>query len=61
MNSVSKSTNISNINSVEVKNLSFHYPESEKMIFNNVNMSVPGGHFICLLGHSSCGGRNNKN
>lgn len=43
------------VNNVEVRNLSFHYVGSEKMIFNEINMSVSAGEFVCLLGPSGCG------
>lgn len=42
-------------NEVVVKNLGFHYPNSSVNIFNNVNMHVPGGKFVCLLGQSGSG------
>lgn len=52
---MSEVNNLSNVNSVEVKDLSFYYPDSEKKIFDNINMSVTGGQFVCLLGPSGCG------
>ena len=48
-------SNSSDVNSVEISNLSFYYPDSNKAIFNNINISVPGGQFVCLLGPSGCG------
>ena len=42
-------------NSVKINNLSFKYNGSDKNIFNNINMDVPGGEFVCFLGKSGCG------
>lgn len=42
-------------NSVAVKNVSFHYKNSDRYIFNDVNFELPGGQFICLLGQSGSG------
>lgn len=42
-------------NSVVLKEVSFSYPNSDVMIFENINMEVEAGQFVCLLGESGCG------
>ena len=42
-------------NSINVKDVSFTYPGSNKKIFTSVNMDVSAGEFCCLLGKSGCG------
>lgn len=40
---------------VTVKNLSFAYPGTEKLILKDITMNVEEGEFVCLLGQSGCG------
>ena len=40
---------------VAVKNLSFAYPGTEKLILKDITMNVEEGEFVCLLGQSGCG------
>ncbi|MDY6065646.1 MAG: ABC transporter ATP-binding protein [Finegoldia sp.] len=46
---------LSNDNGVIVKNLSFRYSTGTVNIFNDINIEVPGGQFVCLLGKSGSG------
>lgn len=43
------------MHNIVVKDLSFFYKESEKLILNNINMDINEGEFVCLLGQSGCG------
>ncbi|WP_165043227.1 MULTISPECIES: ABC transporter ATP-binding protein [unclassified Adlercreutzia] len=43
------------MNDIVVDNLSFAYPETDRLILNNVHMKVNAGDFVCLLGQSGCG------
>lgn len=43
------------IKDIDVKNLSFSYKGSARLILDNVNMHVEEGDFVCLLGQSGCG------
>ncbi|KIR02465.1 Duplicated ATPase component CbrU of energizing module of predicted cobalamin ECF transporter [Lachnospiraceae bacterium TWA4] len=43
------------MNSIEVKNFSFSYPESKELALNNVNLTVEEGSFVVLCGKSGCG------
>ena len=43
------------MHAAEVKNLSFAYNKKEKMILENINLDVPAGEFVCILGQSGCG------
>lgn len=38
-----------------IKNLSFSYPEQERLVLNNVNLDINQGEFIVLCGPSGCG------
>ncbi|MDE6956786.1 MAG: ABC transporter ATP-binding protein [Lachnospiraceae bacterium] len=40
---------------IKVRNLSFSYPGSEKLIIKDINMEVAAGEFVCILGQSGCG------
>lgn len=40
---------------IEVKDLSFSYEGSDKLILDDLNMQVNEGDFVCLLGQSGCG------
>ena len=42
--------------SVEVKELSFAYENTDTLILKNLNMQIQEGDFVCLLGQSGCGG-----
>lgn len=43
------------VRTIEVKDLSFAYPGSDKLILENLEMKVNEGDFVCLLGQSGCG------
>lgn len=40
---------------VAVDHLSFAYPGTEKLILQDIQMEIPAGEFVCLLGQSGCG------
>lgn len=40
---------------VTVKDLSFAYPGTSKLILKDISMEVEEGEFVCLLGQSGCG------
>lgn len=40
---------------IELKNISFHYPDSEKNIFTNAYMTVPKGKSVGIIGTSGAG------
>jgi ATP-binding cassette subfamily B protein RaxB len=40
---------------MELRNVCFRYAEGEPLILNNVNLSVPPGHFVTIMGPSGCG------
>lgn len=40
---------------IEVKDLSFRYPQGDKLILKDINMEINEGEFVCLLGQSGCG------
>ena len=40
---------------LQIKNLSFSYPESEKKALRNINLSVNEGEFVVVFGKSGCG------
>lgn len=40
---------------IELKNISFHYPDSEKNIFKNADMIVPKGKSVGIIGASGAG------
>jgi len=40
---------------IEVKNLTYHYPDSKKPALNNVNLTIEKGEFVILTGPSGCG------
>ncbi len=38
-----------------IRNLSFSYPEQERIILNDINLDIKKGEFIVILGPSGCG------
>ncbi len=40
---------------IEIKNLSFAYPECSRLILNNVNLKINQGDFLIVCGESGCG------
>lgn len=50
-----KITEKSDINSVAIKDLSFTYSKDSPPIFEDLNLEVGPGKFVCLLGPSGCG------
>ena len=40
---------------LEIRDLSFAYPEEEKRALNHVNLKVEEGEFVVLCGKSGCG------
>ena len=47
--------NESTINSIEVKNVSFKYPDSEKLILRNINFKIKNNCSIGIVGKTGCG------
>ncbi len=43
------------MNEVSIKNISFSYANSDRLILENINLEVEAGDFVCLLGQSGCG------
>ncbi len=40
---------------LELKNLTFRYPDAEVPALNELNLTVEAGEFVCILGASGCG------
>lgn len=40
---------------INIRNLSFSYPRSDKIVLDKLNMDVSDGEFLCVIGHSGCG------
>ena len=43
------------MNNVEIKDVSFKYPGTDRLILDGINMNIHEGDFVCLLGQSGCG------
>jgi len=41
--------------SIEIRNLSFRYADSEPNVLNNLNLTIPAGQCIAITGASGCG------
>lgn len=41
--------------SYTIKNLTFSYPEQERLVLNNISLSIERGQFVVLCGPSGCG------
>ena len=41
--------------SYAIKNLMFSYPQQEKLILQDISLSIPKGQFVVLCGPSGCG------
>ena len=41
--------------SIDFKNVSFNYPKVDKHAIKNINISIPGGNIVALVGHSGAG------
>ena len=40
---------------VEIQNLSFAYPGTERLILKDISFTAEDGEFVCILGQSGCG------
>ena len=40
---------------IEVRNLSFRYPETENFVLKNIDFEINAGEFIVVCGPSGCG------
>ena len=40
---------------IVIKNVSFSYEENGKVILKDINVEIPAGEFVCVLGQSGCG------
>lgn len=40
---------------IDIRNVTFSYPKSEKKVLRNLNLKVTDGEFLCIIGHSGCG------
>jgi len=47
--------NINNIERIEISNLFFKYPGSERMILNNLNMTIEKGEKVAIVGDNGAG------
>lgn len=43
------------MNDFILKNISFSYPNSEKLVLDNISANINNGEFVCILGKSGCG------
>lgn len=43
------------MSNIMIKDLSFAYEASDRLILKNIDMEVEAGEFVCLLGQSGCG------
>lgn len=43
------------MSNIKIKDLSFAYEGSDRLILKNIDMEVEAGEFVCLLGQSGCG------
>ncbi len=43
------------LGNIEIKDLSFSYPGSDKLILDKIDASFEDGEFVCILGQSGCG------
>lgn len=41
--------------SIEIRNLTFRYADSEPCILNGLNLTIPAGQCVAITGHSGCG------
>lgn len=46
---------VGDFRSLSVKNLSFKYPNSDKVILDNINLSINKGEIVCILGFNGSG------
>lgn len=40
---------------LDIKNVGKHFPDTDKQVFHDVNLSVSEGEFVCIIGPSGCG------
>jgi ATP-binding cassette subfamily B protein len=40
---------------LEIRNLSFRYPNSDRLVLRNISLSVPAGQTLAIVGHTGCG------
>ncbi len=40
---------------IEFRNVSFHYPNSEQYIYRNLNLKIPAGQKLAIVGHNGAG------
>lgn len=43
------------MNKIEIRNLSFTYPGSDKKILDNINLDIEEGDFIAIIGNNGSG------
>ena len=39
---------------ISFENVSFHYADSDQMVLNHVNLEVPAGEYVALVGKLRC-------
>ena len=39
----------------KLKNISFSYPNSDKLVLDDISTEIDAGEFVCILGKSGCG------
>lgn len=40
---------------ISIRDVTFTYPKSEKLVLNHLNLDIEDGEFLCVIGHSGCG------
>ncbi|XIH46996.1 hypothetical protein C1N65_28705 (plasmid) [Priestia aryabhattai] len=47
--------NISDVNKIEIKNATFYYPNSNRLVLDNINLTINAGERIAIVGENGSG------